>query len=141
MKDSFSLVLPTALALSVVVGCSQTNNKSAVAPEPEALGTLTAADIDREPALSIEQLLVARVPGLILRRARDGRTAIFVRGQNAEPLYVVNGAPLGNPASFSAISRFDIASIEVLKGPAGMAMWGMRGANGVIVVRTKSSRT
>jgi TonB-dependent SusC/RagA subfamily outer membrane receptor len=51
----------------------------------------------------------------------------------------VNGVPLGDPTNFSAINRSDIATIEVLRDPATTAMYGLRGANGVIVVRTKGS--
>ena len=100
---------------------------------------MTAEDIDRAPGVAIEQLLAARVPGLTLSRARDGRTVMHLRGSGTqEPLFVVNGVPLGNGSNFSAINRYDIASIEVVQDPAGMAQYGIRGANGVIVVRTKT---
>ncbi len=52
---------------------------------------------------------------------------------------MVNGVPLGDPQNLAAISRYDIASIEVLRNPGSTAMWGIRGANGVILVRTKGS--
>jgi TonB-dependent SusC/RagA subfamily outer membrane receptor len=41
--------------------------------------------------------------------------------------------------SLGALNRFDIASVEVIKDPATTSMWGIRGSNGVIVIRTKGS--
>ena len=56
-----------------------------------------------------------------------------------EPLYVIDDVPinLGDGATLRAINLRDIASIEVIKDPAGLALYGVRGANGVIVIRTK----
>ena len=56
-----------------------------------------------------------------------------------EPLYVIDDVPidLGDGATLRAINLRDIASIEVIKDPAGLAMYGVRGANGVIVINTK----
>jgi TonB-dependent SusC/RagA subfamily outer membrane receptor len=69
---------------------------------------------------------------------------MHLRGLNTvseeqEPLFVVNGIALGNAGNLSAINRFDIASVEVLRDPASTAIWGIRGANGVIVIKTKGS--
>jgi TonB-dependent SusC/RagA subfamily outer membrane receptor len=54
-------------------------------------------------------------------------------------LYVVDGVPIqpGPGGSLVGIDPYDIESIEVLKDPADTALYGMRGANGVIVVKTK----
>lgn len=142
MKRSFmfSTLLPTALALGVSVGCAHGNTK---ATEPRPAAGINAEDIARAPAVSIEQLLISRVPGLVLTRGRDGHTVMHLRGvgtsDEEEPLFVVNGIALGSASSLGAINRFDIASIEVLKDPASTAMYGMRGANGVIVIKTKGS--
>jgi TonB-dependent SusC/RagA subfamily outer membrane receptor len=77
-------------------------------------------------------------------RGADGRTVINIRGaatsaEDGEPLFVVNGIALRNSQNLAAINRFDIASIEVLRDPGSTAMWGIRGANGVILIRTKGS--
>lgn len=140
----FGTLLPAAFAL-VFMGCAHANNQSTVRPTPRR-ATLTADDIARAPGVSIEQLLASRVAGVSLAQARDGHLVIRIRGQNSllgdqDPLFVVNGIPLGRAANFSAISRYDIATIDVVKDAAGMAMYGIRGANGVIVVRTKGART
>ena len=130
MKSAFTL-----LAICAIVGCSY--NRSAAAPNPSQL---RAEDIERSPGASIEELLAARVPGLMLVKDADGHTAIHIRGAaEGEPLFVVNGVPLGNSENLAAINRYDIASIEVLRDAGSTAMWGIRGANGVILIRTKGS--
>ncbi|HEV8509147.1 MAG TPA: TonB-dependent receptor plug domain-containing protein [Gemmatimonadales bacterium] len=106
---------------------------------------LTAEDIQRSPGMSLEQLLLAHVPGLELVRASDGRTILHLRRGTTsmmgeqEPLVVVNGIALGPNASgnLSAINREDIESITVLRDAAATAAWGSRGTNGVIIIRTK----
>lgn len=145
MKNSITLstLLPAVLATLAVVGCSR--SKPASAPSPRAqrpASGITAVDIDRSPSTSLEELLITRVPGLMLTRGPDGRTIMHIRGiatlsAETEPLFVVNGVPLISSLSLGALSRFDIASVEVIKDPATTAMWGIRGSNGVIVIRTK----
>ena len=148
MKSSFHLgtLVPTALALSVFMGCAHANNGSVNRPAPRVRAALTAEDIEHAPGVPIEQLLATRVAGITLTQARDGHLVMRIRGQTTllgdqDPLFVVNGIPLGRAINFSAINRFDIASIDVVKDAAGMALYGIRGANGVIVVRTKSARS
>jgi len=142
---SFGTLLPTALALGAFMGCAHANSGSVqrLAPRDAAL---TADDIERSPSVPIEQLLALRVAGLTVTPARDGHLMIQIRGQTTltgdqEPLFVVNGIPLSRAMNFSAINRHDIATIEVVKDAAGTALYGLRGANGVIVVRTKGVRS
>ena len=147
MKGSFTFgtLLPTALALGAFMACAHANSGSVrLAPRVDA--ALTAEDIERAPSVPIEQLLAARVAGITLMQARDGHLMIQIRGQSTllgdpEPLFVVNGIPLGSALNFSAINRHDIATIEVVKDAAGTALYGLRGSNGVIVVRTKGARS
>jgi len=128
------------------MGCAHANNGSVNRPAPRVRAALTAEDIEHAPGVPIEQLLATRVAGITLTQARDGHLVMRIRGQtpllgDQDPLFVVNGIPLGRAVNFSAINRFDIASIDVVKDAAGMALYGIRGANGVIVVRTKSARS
>jgi TonB-dependent SusC/RagA subfamily outer membrane receptor len=139
MKGSFTFgtLLPTALALGAFMACAHANSGSVQRPAPRVDAALTAEDIERAPSVPIEQLLAARVAGITLTQARDGRLMIQIRGQTTllgdqEPLFVVNGIPLGRAESFAAINRHDIATIEVVKDAAGTALYGLRGANGVI---------
>jgi len=66
----------------------------------------------------------------------QGQTTL---GEPQEPLYVVNGVPLGLAANLSAINRMDIASIQVLRDPTSAAMYGVQSSAGVILVKTKGS--
>lgn len=147
MKNSITLstLLPAVLATLAVAGCSRSRPVSAPSPRPQhPAAAITAEDIDRSPSTSVEELLLARVPGLMLTRGPDGRTVMHIRGITSlfaedEPLFVVNGIPLVSSFSLGALNRFDIASVEVVKDPAGTSMWGIRGSNGVILIRTKGS--
>jgi TonB-dependent SusC/RagA subfamily outer membrane receptor len=58
---------------------------------------------------------------------------------NNDPLYVVNNSPIGNSYAdaVSAVDVNDIKNVNVMKGPEGQQMYGMRGANGVIQIFTK----
>lgn len=142
MKASLRVVLPAAL-IAGALGCSH-SQKSKTPLFPRRTADITAADIARSPGMPIEQLIAARVAGLTLSRASDGRMVLTIRGQNTlgeplEPLFVVNGVPLGLAANFSAVNRNDIESIVVLKDAASAAMYGLRGSAGVILVKTKGS--
>ncbi len=115
------------------------------APAPRARdAAVTADDVNRTPNVPIEQLLQNKVPGLIVTRAEDGTIAMRIRGTssftgNNEPLYVVDGVVIqpGPGGSLSGINPYDIATIKVLKEPTELTMYGSRGANGVIVIKTK----
>jgi len=133
-----------AVAL-LLPACSHGRSGAPAAPRPSGT-VITAEDIQRSPGVSLEQLLLARVPGLTLARAADGRMMLHLRGETTfmgeeEPLIVVNGIPLGPNASgnLSAINPHDIESIQVLRDAATTSAYGVRGANGVILIRTKGS--
>jgi len=139
----------TRAALSVTLllaACSRSSGTRSARPSPSSDVVLTAEDIRRSPGQTLEQLLLAHVPGLTLTRARDGRTILQLRGATTlmgeqEPLFIVNGIPLGpNPSgNLSAINPHDIDTVELLRDAAATAAYGSRGANGVIVIRTKQS--
>lgn len=107
---------------------------------------LTADDIRRSPGESLEQLLITRVPGLMIERAEDGHLKIVLRGKTTilgddEALFVVDGIALGPSAggNLTAVDIHDIATVQVLREAAATAAYGVRGANGVIVIRTKQT--
>src|SRR6267143_2974802 len=100
MNNSITLktLLPTVLAALAVVGCSHVGTRPAPTPSPRAPrpSDIRAEDIERSPAMSIEELLIARVPGLMVTRAPDGHPVMQLRGVTSlngdgEPLFVVNG--------------------------------------------------
>jgi len=137
--------LLACILLAVVAGCGRRSGARSTSA-PTSVTLITAEDIERAPGLSLEQLLVTRVPGLSLTRAKDGHTVIHIRGTTSllseqEPLFVVNGIPLDTPAggNFFALNPRDIEYIQVLRDAASTALYGSRGGNGVIVIRTKQS--
>ena len=143
-------LLPVGLLVGLLFGCAHASRTAegdvADAPEPSPPGepVVTAEDIQRAPSKPIEQVLMSRFPGVRVTRAPDGGIAIRIRGAMSiygsnEPLYVINGVPIrpGPGGSLAGINPYNIASIEVLKDPAETLMWGIRGANGVIVIKTK----
>ena len=124
------------------VGCVHRNSAPPSTSGPSS--TVTAEDIERQPGQPIEQVLMGRFPGVTVIRTADGGIAVRIRGTTSihgstEPLYVIDGVEIqpGPGGSLVGINPHDIASIEVIKDPAGEAMYGVRGANGVIVIKTK----
>ncbi len=106
--------------------------------------TVTAEDIQRTPGRPIEELLMSRFPGVVVTRTPGGGIAVRIRGTTSihgsnEPLYVIDGFPVqsGPGGGLTGINPYDIESIQVLKDPASTTMYGVRGANGVIVITTK----
>ncbi len=106
-----------------------------------AIGTLKAKDIERIPTASVEQALQGKIAGVYVSPSSGepgtGAT-IRIRGtgtlNNSSPLYVVDGMLLDD-ATF--VNPQDVASIEVLKDASATAIYGNRGANGVIIITTK----
>ena len=141
------VALSCALLAGLVSGCASGNT---ALPDPTAnLGAhnpniVTSEDLDRTPVESIERALAAKVPGLYVSHTADGSIAIRIRGNSSisgsnEPLYVIDGTPVnsGPGGSLSGINPKDIASIEVLKDAVATSFYGVRGANGVILIKTK----
>jgi len=133
------------VACFLLVSCSHRQAGPDSPAEARPPGTvLTADDIRRFPGQSLEQLLLARVPGLTLERAADGHSKLVIRGKNTilgddEALFVVNGIPL-NPAAggnANAVNIHDIETVQVLRDAAATSAYGVRGSNGVIIIRTK----
>src|SRR5213594_3166880 len=105
---------------------------------------MTSEEIERAPGRSLAQLLSDRFPGVSVTETADGGLSVRIRGvssfmSNNQPLCMVDDVPvdIAHGASLRAINPRDIASIEVIQDPAGTAMYGVRGDNGVIVIRTK----
>ena len=139
------------LSLAFVVACSHQRNATgqgrgeSVTPATGAVhSVVTAEDIARVPGPSIEQVLMTRFPGVIVTPTSDGGISVHIRGIGSflasnEPLYVIDDVPmkLARGASLRSINPYDIESIAVLKEPSETALYGVRGANGVIVIKTK----
>jgi TonB-dependent SusC/RagA subfamily outer membrane receptor len=92
---------------------------------------------------TVADMLVGRFPGVEVRQLANGSASIRIRGSrsfrsNEEPLIVVDGIPQQNGAqALMDMSPRDVESIEVLKDAAASAVFGSRGANGVILISTR----
>ena len=132
------------LLLLGATGCSRQGAPAgdrAIAPRDSA--TVVRND-DRRPNDSVEEMLEGRIAGVSVSRTPDGGIAVRIRGGssaygNSAPLYIVDGMAVqpGPNGALTGITPQDIASIRVLKDAADIAMYGSRGANGVIVIKTK----
>lgn len=113
-----------------------------------AVGQVNMEDIGKAPVMSFEEALAGRVAGVQVTSG-DGQPgadgpSIVVRGtgsltQSTSPLYVVDGFPIED-FDASSLSMDDIESINVLKDASATAIYGARGANGVIVIETKQGK-
>lgn len=106
-----------------------------------AVGTVKGKDLERIPTASVEQALQGKLAGVYVSPAsgEPGQGAIIrIRGtgtlNNSSPLFVVDGMLLDD---ISFLNPQDVASIEVLKDASSTAIYGNRGANGVIIITTK----
>ncbi|MFP5438307.1 MAG: SusC/RagA family TonB-linked outer membrane protein [Bacteroidia bacterium] len=110
-----------------------------------AVAVVTSKTIEGRPNASFVQTLQGQVPGLNISSGSgqpgSNNTTVILRGAgsvngNIEPLYVIDGVPQ-NSDNFRSINPADIESVSVLKDAGATAIYGNRGANGVIVVKTK----
>jgi TonB-dependent SusC/RagA subfamily outer membrane receptor len=107
--------------------------------------SLTRDDVQRQRVSSIEELFAGRAPGVHVVRRSDGEYSVRIRGTSSilgsnEPLVVLDGMPISHGSVSSALrglSPQDVARIDILRDPASASMYGIRGANGVIVITTR----
>jgi TonB-linked SusC/RagA family outer membrane protein len=108
--------------------------------------TLNADDLNKS-SLSVANLLSGRAAGVQVTQSNGTPGAaltIRIRGTNSinadsEPLYVIDGFPTNDGVGFT-INPDDIESISILKDAASTAIYGARGANGVVMITTKSGK-
>ncbi len=152
MSYSPRVAVSCGLLAGLLSGCASANGafldptNNAGPQGPNGGTVITSDDLDRVAVEPIERTLAAKVPGLMISHAADGSISIRIRGVtsmygNNEPLYIIDGiaAVSGPGGNLTGINPRDIASIEVLKDAANLAFYGVRGANGVIVIKTKHS--
>lgn len=110
-----------------------------------SLSSVKAEDMTAFTTSNAIQALQGRVPGVAITSNTGapggGDITIRIRGTNSirgdnTPLYVIDGIP----TSINTINNYDIASVEVLKDASATAIYGSRGANGVILITTKKGK-
>ena len=142
-------LLATALLVAPLLAACAGSTTPETGPTPATTaGTVTSQQLDQSPGESIEQQIMKRSPGVWVGKTSDGSIAVRIRGGtslmgNNEPLYIVDGSPFapGPNGALTGLNPQDIDTIKVLKDPADLTMYGVRGANGVIVIKTKKSRS
>ncbi|MDY3913393.1 MAG: TonB-dependent receptor [Phocaeicola sp.] len=126
---------------NVVVIAFGTAKKSSLSGSVAQVGS---KEISQRQVSNVTQALVGKTPGITVSSSNNqpGTTAaVSIRGigsfsAKTTPLYVVDGVPYDG--DISAINTQDIESMSVLKDAASAALYGARGANGVIMITTKS---
>jgi len=124
MKNYFLLYLSLSL---IITSCSSSS-------------TLTRVENDKDNNPNMENVSLIdqlkRYPGLSIRG-----TQVFMRGISSinnpnEVLFIVNGTQVGNFSGVSTISPQEVKRIEVIKNPADLAIYGLRGSGGVVLITT-----
>jgi len=110
-----------------------------------AVSNISAKDFSPGVVNNPLQQIQGKVPGLVITQTGGDPNAnliVRLRGQTSlsggqTPLVVVDGVPLDDPNQLSSISPADIVSYDILKDVSATAIYGSRGANGVIIINTR----
>lgn len=109
-----------------------------------AVSTITAAEISELPVLRVEQALQGRTAGVQVTQnsgSPGSPLTVRIRGtgtiNNSDPLYIVDGIPVDG---LDFLNPNDIETMNVLKDAASAAIYGSRGANGVVLITTKGGK-
>ncbi|MBB2954083.1 TonB-dependent receptor [Sphingobacterium sp. JUb56] len=131
-----------ALEDVVVVGYTTQKKRNVVG----AVSTITTKDLIQSPAANINNMLAGRLPGLIVNQYAGGepgvdRSELLIRGKstygNQSPIIIVDGIE----RDMSYLAPDEIETVSILKDASATAPYGIRGANGVIVVTTKRGQS
>ena len=114
-----------------------------------SVSTIKTEAIESIPVNNVGDLLQGRSTGLrIIKNTDDpeGGMSVRLRGASSlsgsrEPLVVLDGIPFGSLTNLNQLNASDIESIEVLKDASAAAIYGSQGANGVILITTKSGKS
>ena len=144
MSRPVSRVVLVGAALMAATSCggnAQSHPAQPAQPAESAKPDVTGKDLEQGSDLPVEVQLQARAAGLVIVPSTGG---IQIRGPSSfmsgsQPLYVVDGVQwtAGSGGVLSGISPHDIESSRLLKNPEDVAIYGVRGGNGVIVITTK----
>ncbi|GAA4236864.1 TonB-dependent receptor [Postechiella marina] len=146
-STSFNIILRediAALDEVVVVGYGSVKKSDLTG----SVASVKMKGIESIPANSVDGLLQGRVTGLQVINASQepgAASTIRIRGGSSfsasnDPLVVVDGFPIGGAGDIKQINPADIANVEVLKDASAAAIYGSRGANGVIMITTKKGK-
>jgi len=137
---SLMLVVGAVLAPSQIH--AQVGTAKPATPPPASMRSSEAA---REHSTTLAQLLQGRLAGVTVYPAPDGGVIVRMGGPtsfygNQNPLFVIDGITVeGSRTTLNWLNPHDIETVQALKDPSQTAIYGLRGANGVIVIKTKGS--
>lgn len=154
---------PSKLDEILVIGYGTTTRRTSTGSQ----ASITAKEIERQPVTNVLQALQGRMPGVTITQTNGLPGAginVMIRGANSldrvnRPFYVIDGVPFlsepitaavsgtgavqsaeGQTSPMNIINPADIESIEILKDADATAIYGSRGANGVVLITTKKGR-
>lgn len=159
---NFALTVQAAQLTAVVsVGYGTQNQRDVTG----SVSAVTTDALEHTPIVSVDQILQGTSPGVEVTTASSepgGALSVRIRGTssltgNAEPLYVIDGFPIENDIEGSSVGNGgrsrttpsnplatinpnDIETISILKDASSTAIYGARGANGVVIITTKQGR-
>lgn len=145
-----------ALTMVVLSGCALTKPPPEP-PDPDAVdvgygtadkdhvtGSVASFRMDDQPVVHTQTLadMLARIPGVQVVELPGGNVSVRIRGTNSfmggeEPLWVIDGMVVTTGGGLDGINPSTIESVTVLKDAGSTAIYGSRGANGVILIKTK----
>ena len=110
-----------------------------------AVGRISNEKLEELPVVTVNQAMQGRMAGVYVQSypAPGNSASIKIRGSNSisygtDPIYVVDGVIM--TGGFNSVNLNDVASIDVLKDASATALYGSRGANGIVVITTKRGR-
>lgn len=131
---------PTTMDEVIVVGYGVMKKSDVTG----AISSIKSESLERQPVANVAQALQGLATGVNVTSnsgAPGGSVSVRVRGigtvNNSDPLYVVDGMPVSN---IDYLSINDIQSTEILKDASSTAIYGSRGANGVVLITTKQGK-
>jgi TonB-dependent SusC/RagA subfamily outer membrane receptor len=146
------------LALLLLTGCALTRPPQDEAPsntetvdigygaveKDNVVGSVATELTEDQPVVNSMTLanMLAKIPGVQVIDRPGGEFSVRIRGTNSfmggeEPLYVIDGMVVATGGGLSGINPSTVESITVLKDAGSTAIYGARGANGVILIKTK----
>lgn len=127
----------------IIIGYGEVNKKDLTG----AVSEVKMDDLTKAPVASFDQALAGRIAGVQVTSPEEqpgGGMNIVIRGGNSltqsnSPLYVIDDFPIEDPVN-AALNPNDIESITILKDASATAIYGSRGANGVVIITTKAGK-
>lgn len=162
MSKAGPLIRPSwlilALALPVLAACATTRSAEGEKPSEDEMVDIGYGSVEKDnvigsvatvygrdqPVVHARTLaeMLAKIPGVVVADLAGGGVSVRIRGTNSflggqEPLYVIDGMVVGSGGGAFGINPSTIESVTVLKDAGSTAIYGSRGANGVILIKTK----